>query len=127
MSEGNCNMTAETHQILRRCSFVTGFCGLAAAAIAKRRGTAAGGVIDVRAVGASGHGKAWDLRQIQQAMQLAAERPARASVFSPPAEYYLNVTVEGLRNCRFDSVLSAVTWRSFDRRARAGGITLTNL
>ena len=208
MSDGNCNMSSRTRLITTRRSFLTVLAGLGLAGVARRGRTVAGDVIDVRAVGAFGNGKASDLAQIQQAIRLAAERPAGATVFFPPGEYYLgasddtsllpvhnlrntrfvgeratiscksvngasnmfvfsaarDVTVEGLtfrdrgfkrdlsspvgavairlanegsvgcenvevKNCRFESVLSAVTCRSFDQtgRARTRDIRLTNL
>ena len=53
-------------------------------------------VIDVKALGAFGDGRLPDLRQIREAFRLALERPAGATIFFPPGEYFLGAADEGV-------------------------------
>jgi hypothetical protein len=75
--------------------------------------------INVRELGAFGNGKLPDLRQIREAIRLAAERPAGATVYFPPGEYYLGaadgdvlLNAAGLRDVRLVGERATLTCRS---------------
>jgi hypothetical protein len=79
----------------------------------------AGDTIDVKSLGAFGNGKLPDLRQIREALRLAADRSSGATVFFPPGEYFLGAADDAvlldatqLRNVRLVGDRATLTCRS---------------
>src|SRR5688572_26257739 len=79
--------------------------------------------INVKKIGAFGTGKASDLHQIRQAIRLAAEHPAGATVYFPPGEYYLGasdaaelLSLRNLKNLRFAGERATLSCRTISGR-----------
>jgi hypothetical protein len=77
--------------------------------------------IDVRKLGAFGDGKLPDAHIVRQAVRLASERSAGATILFPPGEYFLGaadaetlVNVRGLRNVRFVGERAVLSCRSVE-------------
>ena len=79
------------------------------------------GTIDVKHLGAFGNGKLPDLHQVQQAIRIASERRAGATIFFPPGEYFLGAAAQqvllranGLRGVRFLGERATLSCRSVE-------------
>lgn len=108
-------MTSRRSFILRGAAVVAG----AAAAVPRMARPQQRPVIDVKKLGAFGNGNSPDLRQIQRAIEAAAEHQQGATIYFPPGEYYLGtvddtylLTARGLRNVRFAGERATLTCRT---------------
>jgi hypothetical protein len=77
--------------------------------------------IDVKQLGAFGNGKLPDLHQVQQAIRIASERRAGATIFFPPGEYFLGaaaqqvlLSAKGLNGVRFLGERATLSCRSVE-------------
>jgi len=104
---------------MNRRRFLSAVAALAPATSVAAAASRFGDTLDVKKFGAFGNGKLPDLRQIREAIRVAAEKPGGATIFFPPGDYFLGAADDAvllnaarLRNVRFVGERATLSCRS---------------